>query len=150
MDSDKYSSIVQLVIHAENISWNRFNNFLLTDSVLVIAWATIYSSGQNYCASRAIQYLICLLGVFFSISWAMLAWRSRDYVDMYFNLGRRLENGADISKIKLFQRPSCAQPYNLKLISSRFLTTATPIFFAVLYLVMIVVTWCNSGVRCCF
>ncbi len=148
MDSDKYGSIVQLVIHAENISWNRFNNFLLADSVLVIAWATIYSSEQDSCASRVIQSLICLLGFLFGIAWASLAWRSRDYVDMYFNLGRRVENGKDISEIKLFQRPPCSQPCNFKLISSRFLITAVPILFAVLYLVMIFVTWLKSGARC--
>lgn len=138
---DKYGAIVQLVIHAENISWSRFNNFLVAATVFVIAWATIYSAELDFCAARFIQAFICLLGFFGGIAWAFLGWRSRDYVDMYFDLGRRVENGKDISEIKLFQRPPCTLPCNFKLISSRFLLTAVPIVFAVLYLAMFVVTW---------
>lgn len=150
MDSDKYGSIVQLVIHAENISWNRFNNFLIAASVLVIAWATIYSSGQDSCASRVIQSFICLLGFFCGFAWARLGCRSRDYLDMYFELGEEIEKGKDESEIKLFQRPTDIRPNRFIYSSSRFLLMAVPIAFALLYLAMFVVTWLKSGARCCF
>jgi len=147
---DKYGAIVQLVMHAENISWNRFNNFLVAATVFVIAWATIYSTGPDSCPARFIQAFICLLGFLGGIAWAFLGWRSRDYLDMYFELGKKVEREDDESEIKLFQRPTDIQATHFRYSSSRFLLTVVPIVFAALYLAMFVVTWLKSGARCCF
>lgn len=150
MDSDKYSSIVQLVIHAENISWNRFNNFLVAATVLVIAWATIYPTAPDSCAARFIQYFICLLGILGGIAWAFLGCRSRDYLEMYLKLGEEIEKGEGESEIKPFQKTKEIRSNHCKYFSSRFLLMAVPIVFSVLYLAMLVVTWLKSGARCCF
>lgn len=142
---DKYGAIVQLVIHAENISWNRFNNFLVAATVFVIAWATIYSTATDSCPARFIQAFICLLGFLGSIAWAFLESRSRDYVDMYFELGEEIEKGKDYSEIKLFQRPTDIRVKRFRYSSSRLLLVAVPILFSVLYFAMFVVTWLKLG-----
>ena len=37
-----YDSYRELVIHSENISWGRFQNLLIINSILVVAWATLF------------------------------------------------------------------------------------------------------------
>ena len=39
-----YASLVQMTISAETVSWNRFYNFLMFNTILVLAWATIWVS----------------------------------------------------------------------------------------------------------
>lgn len=146
---DIYGAVVQFVIHAENISWNRFNNFLLAASVLVIAWATLYSQASDSCGSRVIQSLICLLGILCGIAWAFLGARSRDYLDKYIDQGSEMEKGYDKSAIKLFPDPPGTRPNQFIYSSSRFLLTAVPIAFVVLYLAMLFVTLLKSGAPCC-
>lgn len=141
---DKYGAVVQLVIHAENISWNRFNNFLVAATVFVIAWATIYSTGPDTCTAKLIQGFICILGILGGIAWAYLGYTSRDYVDMYFQFAEEIESGKDDSEIKLFQRPKDVRINRSTSSLSRFLLIAVPVLFSVLYLVMLVATALKS------
>lgn len=38
-----YSSLIQLLIHLENTSWNRFYSLLMAKSILILALATLFS-----------------------------------------------------------------------------------------------------------
>jgi hypothetical protein len=87
-----YSSIVQMVIHAESITWNRFYNFLLTNSILILAWATIYVSCSNSQMTRILLLAICILGMIGCVFWAALGARGRKFLDIYIDMGKDMEN----------------------------------------------------------
>jgi hypothetical protein len=67
-----YSALVQMVNNAESISWNRFYNFLMGNSILVLAWATIYASQDRSTLTSIVLSAICVFGAGSGIVWAAL------------------------------------------------------------------------------
>lgn len=88
---EAYPILVQLVIHAESISWNRFYNFLMANSILVLAWATIFAAQRDRAYSRAVLAAICLFGTTSGIAWAGLAVRGRRFLFDFVTLGQEIE-----------------------------------------------------------
>jgi len=79
-----YDSYRELVIHSENVSWNRFQNLLIINSVLVVAWATLFSSSSAPLFSAKIAMsAISFFGMFIGVAWTFLDKRSRQYLDHY-------------------------------------------------------------------
>src|SRR5207244_552336 len=86
-----YPALIQLVVHAESISWNRLYNFLMGNSILVLAWATIYASNQDSVPTRLVLSAICVLGGLSGIAWADLGKRTRKHLDQHFDQAREIE-----------------------------------------------------------
>src|SRR5512145_1369640 len=88
-----YESYLELVIHSENISWSRFNNLLVINSILVVAWATLFkeTSIQDIIWAKVVMTSISLLGIFTGVAWAYLGKRSRQYLDRYKEKLRAIE-----------------------------------------------------------
>jgi hypothetical protein len=82
---DLHAALIQMVIHAESISWNRFYNFLMGNSILVLAWATIYGSQDRSILSSIVLSAICVFGASSGVAWAELGKRSRKHVEIHFN-----------------------------------------------------------------
>lgn len=90
-EKEIYAADVQLVIHAEQITWNRFYNFLTANSILVLAWATIYSANEpKY--YKWILSSISIIGTLSGILWAGLSHRGSKYLDTYLKIGQKIEN----------------------------------------------------------
>ena len=139
-----YSALVQLVIHAESITWDRFNNFLMGNSILVLAWATIFVSTTDSRMTTFVLSAICILGVLSGPAWAALGARGRKYHDNYVKLASNIEIDPTCWPIELDKnRPSektkeirDASPSRWS--SSRFLLQAGPWCFTALYIVLLV------------
>lgn len=86
-----YPSLVQLVIHAETISWNRFYNFLMANSILILAWATIYAPQQHPAFATTVLVVISVLGLVSCVAAAALGVRGREYLSKYVDLGVCIE-----------------------------------------------------------
>jgi len=89
--SDLYKAAIQLIIHAENTTWTRSSNFLLANSILMLAWATIFAS--SLCDQRKAVFLSLLSGLGFVLSfvWAPFSYRSRRYLESFKKSGFELE-----------------------------------------------------------
>lgn len=85
-----HSSLVQLVIHAEATSWNRFYNFLMFNSILILAWSTIYVATLKPGAA-AILATMAALGAVSGIAMAALGRRGRMFLDEYVDLAVKIE-----------------------------------------------------------
>ena len=141
---DFYASLTQLVIHTESISWNRFSNFLLYNSFLILAWATIFvSSKSSTCEGRIILLLICLIGGLSGIAWADLGKRGRRYLRRYFETASSIEKTPFYLDQKItdeflpFQITEKAKCYS----SSDFLVSKGPYFLSFLYLLLIIASF---------
>lgn len=44
---DVYAAVFKMIVNAENISWNRFYNFLWFNSILIVSWATVWVAGPK-------------------------------------------------------------------------------------------------------
>lgn len=74
-----YSSLLSLVIHAEAVRWNRFNYFLMVNSILLLAWATIYTYKDISLMRSCVLILISFIGLVSGLIWAGLGIRGSTF-----------------------------------------------------------------------
>jgi len=86
-----HPSLVQLVIHAEATSWNRFYNFLMFNTILILAWSTIYVAQNRPAGAAAILATMTVLGAVSGIAMAALGVRGRKFLDEYVDLAVKIE-----------------------------------------------------------
>ena len=149
-----YPSLVQLVIHAETINWNRFYNFLMSNSILILAWATIYAQ-QLPDFATTVLVVISVLGLVSCIAAAALGWRGTGYLEKYVDLGVRIEADEECWGTNL------ADEYKLLTITeqygkdasccwarSRYLLRLGPVAFLIFYVFLLCVSitlWCRAA-----
>jgi hypothetical protein len=142
-----YPAWVALVQHAENISWTRFYNFLVFATILVLAWATIYSQASRPWGAAVVMAVMSGVGLLSGFIWAGLGYRSRQYLHFYLKGGAKLEEGAEaecqVCKGTMdFGRklPVLGRVVNTPLFGSGFLLLIVPLAFVVLYFVLLAVS----------
>lgn len=146
-----YPSLIQLIIHAENITWSRFNNFLMFNTILVLAWSTVFASNlTSFQQSRMVVLVaFCILGAVSGVFWAALGWRGRAFLYRYLDMAQDLEddktawvNESANDEFKLakltkdFRDSTC---YSWA--RSKVLLIGGPLSFSVLYFVLFLVSW---------
>lgn len=140
-----YASLVQMIIHAENITWNRFYNFLVFNTILVLSWATVWIA--NSPQSRTVVLVaICILGGLSGIFWGALGYRGRTFLNEYMKMAAEFE--ADLAvwpnNIERYRHATRALALRDSLsyswAGSRVLLISGPLSFTVLYVVMLVVS----------
>jgi hypothetical protein len=136
-----------MVIHAEAISWNRLYNFLMGNSILVLAWATVYASTQASILTRVVLTAICLLGGGSGVAWASLGGRTRKHVQRHFDQALEIEQTPPMwedgipNELKPFTGTSAIRDSAKWYSTNHFLLKAMPWAFTALYTVMLVATW---------
>jgi hypothetical protein len=143
--TEAYPALVQLVIHAESISWNRFYNFLMGNSILVLAWATIFvSRAACTVAGRSVLAAICMLGAASGVAWAALSFRGRRSLFVFLDLGQTLERGKPPWTSELGELTPLSTAANLRdkqafgWAGSLYLLVIGSLAFSALYSVMLV------------
>lgn len=143
--SDAYASIVQLVVHAEAITWNRFYNFLMGNTLLILGWATLFAA-SSACAtqSRIAQAALCVLGALSGIPFAALSYRGRKYLMDFVDLGAAIENSvawpADLPQKPLGMTVKTRGEYPFPWAGSYFILTGSCLLFTVLHLLLLFVS----------
>jgi hypothetical protein len=84
-----YNNLTQLVIHAESVVWDRFNSYLVGNSILVLAWATVFVSPSK---SKLLLVPICVFGMIASIIFSILGCRGKTFLSKYIELGSLIED----------------------------------------------------------
>jgi hypothetical protein len=92
--NEVYVALIQLQIHAETITWNRFNNFLVFNSILIMAWATVYAPDKHAYSCRAVLVVLCAFGMLSSVVWCIIGYRGRKYLNLFMRLGKKFEKGS--------------------------------------------------------
>jgi hypothetical protein len=140
-----YSGLVQLTIHAETITWNRFNNFLVGNTILVLAWATIFASDNFLNGKTFILAALCILGAISGPFWAALGERGRKFLDEYIDLAVEIEKSKyfpnQLYKYKQFtitKNKIHTLPYGWA--GSRYILRVWPLIFTLLYIVLLIVS----------
>jgi hypothetical protein len=84
-----YSAAVQLVVHAERISWDRLYYYLVAATVLILAWVQVYSKGTS--KDEIVLLLIALFGMLISLWWAPFGSRGRRYLYTFIDYANWLD-----------------------------------------------------------
>lgn len=141
---DLYSAAIQLIIHAENITWTRSSNFLLANSILMLAWATIFAS--SLCDQRKAVFLSLLSGLGFVLSfvWAPFSYRSRRYLKAYRESGITLEQNLSppLHEGPLSKGEKITFSYFEEAARSGVLTVVIPLTFAAVFLAALLKSLC--------
>jgi hypothetical protein len=142
---EAYLALVQLIIHAESTTWNRFYNFLMGNSILVVAWAALFASNSKSDATPVLV-TICLLGAFGGIAWAALAVRGRRNLNEFVELGKLIEAESSLWTTALAAVKPLSKAADLRetqafpWAGSFYLLVFGSLAFSVLYSVMLIVS----------
>lgn len=139
-----YDALIQLLGDAESISWNRLYNFLMGNSILVLAWATIYASMDRSIMTVLVLSAICILGGVTGIAWSILGARSRRYHRLHLKQAIELEGSSTFWPATM---PATLKPYTTLADSEKpasFFTRSAgilvwvPLAMTVLYLLLMI------------
>ena len=144
-----YSALQQLAIHSqENKSFTLYN-FLLFNSFLLVAWATLFTQDRTWIDATACT-LLCLVGVLAGFAWEPLG---RDYADASDLFQAHLVRSEDFlparwprsSKLRKEQLDKKAEsswsPFSGTRVRSRDLLVYTPRVLEGLYAALILLSW---------
>ena len=93
VDGPVYSVISEHWVHSEQIRWTLLSNFLTANSILLVAWATIYiADGTPPPWTRTcVLVAFASVGLFLSLVWVGIVLRSGKFVKMYADFGCKVE-----------------------------------------------------------
>ena len=131
-----YSITAQHWVHAEQTRWWILYDFLMANSILILAWATLLA-GSELTIRKPVLLLLSAAGLLLCVLWVTLSHRASGFVDMYSNFGLAAEEQYP-AMIGPFTR---ANTYRLglgSLLTSRTVLIVIPTIFAVVYLSFIV------------
>jgi hypothetical protein len=83
-----YDAVNKHWSHAEQLRWSILYNFLTANSILVVAWAAIYSQKST---EKTILITLPVVGFIMSILWCLLEHRANTFVKGYGELGGEVE-----------------------------------------------------------
>ena len=143
---DVYKIYKDLVIHSEVISWNRLASFLVISSILVLAWARLFTANNLCLWQKIVMTLISTFGIFAGFVWADLGERGRAYLDRYKDKAIAIETHCDKQDwwekgIEITDRPFQINIKPKFYSSSRFLLVWVPMLFSSLHVFLVFVTW---------
>lgn len=154
-----YSAQIQLIIHAETTSWNRLYNFLMGNTILVLAWATIYASSHRSLVADLVLSAICIMGGVSGIAWSQLGVRSRRILNKYMKQASAIEcdSAAWEHGVKSASKPiTPTLSFNAEASekgvtcnwkrygTSSYLLKCTPCAFTAFYVALLLATWLDA------
>ena len=147
--TELYPSLVHLIVHDETITWSRFSNFLWFNSILILSWATIYSSKKITILDSGFALIvlvtICILGIISGIFWSGIGKRGRDYLNAHVDLASKIEKDSTLwdKEIQLYRPLTEAKKirdeHPNKYGSALFILTYGPQVFIVFHLILMFV-----------
>lgn len=85
-----YQVAAQHWAHAEQIRWTLLYNYLMASTLLLLAWATVFTCSQPW--RQPVLIALAGTGVAVSGVWVALGARASSFVTMYTDLGRSIES----------------------------------------------------------
>lgn len=141
-----YSNGIQLIIHSDNTGWYRFNNFLMVNSILIIAWIMIFTSTIS--SKLLLLILLSIVGFIISIFWTAFCSRNWRYLNIYMKITKVYEN-----KILSFGKKIIDGPLNAghklrficleKISKTKFLTILITFLFLITFSILFLISIFN-------
>ena len=137
-DTQIYNLLTSLVMHSEQVRWTRLNTFLVVASIFLAAWAGIFAGTDAFPYKQFLLFALCIPGIFLGVLWAVLGWRSSQYMDDFHDSAHKMEESFDEKLPKPLhlseERRKGMRKRMTRYTSSKWLVTAVPIIFTALFL----------------
>jgi hypothetical protein len=89
-----YAAATDQWIHAEQMRWTILYNFLVGNTILLVAWSTLYAAFTSHPTSLGLRIVLigsCGVGMFGGVVWAFLEHRANRFSERFFKTGFALE-----------------------------------------------------------
>lgn len=146
--STVYEVIAHTAVASEALMWARFYNYLMANSILLLAWATLYAPDIK-ARPRGVAValgLLSLAGVFLGLVSAAMGHRGRKGTDVWLREGQRLECRADwpkeLDSSRVFHRALALRheiPFALS--GSTYVLPGIPLAFSLIFGVLFFLSW---------
>lgn len=141
-----YATLTADFRNADQIRWTRLNTLLLFDSVLILAWATVFAVSGCFACKIWLLTWLCLPGLMLGVPWGFLENRSSDYQINFKKAGLNIENSVDCDLPKPFHIVAELQEKlennpALWPTSSISLVTWVPVILSLTFLGLLIVSW---------
>lgn len=90
----RYAAASEQWVHAEQMRWTILYNFLVGNTILLVAWSALFAALVDNAQSvglPVVLILFCGIGIAGSIVWAYLQRRSNRFTVEFFETGLALE-----------------------------------------------------------
>jgi len=138
--SEIYALLADLVMHSEETRWSCLNTMLVVDSIFLAAWAGLFAGTKSFAGKESLLALLCTPGIALGVLFACLGWRSSQYLDDFHSQAHRIEEDFPRGLPRPFhrgeQRRRTVRSGLPRLTSSKWLVTAIPVIFAILFLML--------------
>lgn len=143
--SDVYQTLTSLVIHSEQVRWNRLNIFLIICSVFVAAWVGVLVGTDPFPDKKILLFVLCIPGSLLGLLWVRLGWRTSHYLDDFHNKAFEMENQFPEELLRPFhvseERRENTREGKDKFTSSRWLIAVIPVIFSLLFVILAVLSF---------
>lgn len=97
-----YQAVNQHWSHAEQVRWSILYNFLMANTILLLAWAAVFGSASS--AKTPVLLVLSFAGAVISVLWVTIGCRVNTFVKRYGELGELLEDRLHLHSLGPFHR----------------------------------------------
>jgi hypothetical protein len=138
--SEVYQVLTSLVMHSEQVRWNRLNTFLVLSSVFVAAWVGVLAGTKPFPDKTLLLFVLCMPGVVLGALWTRLGWRSSEYLDDFhekaFEIEGQFPRGIPMPFHLAESRREAVRTGAERFTTSKWLVSAIPFAFSLFFLVL--------------
>jgi 8-oxo-dGTP diphosphatase len=137
-----YQVASQQWAHAEQIRWTLLYNYLMAGTILVLAWATVYTSQITDNKGIILITLSCS-GILISFLWLALGIRATGFAKVYGTTGLNIERQLVSSQIneapfQSSQNHRSRIKHLPRLVPSHYVLWSVPVLFIFIFLILLV------------
>ena len=136
---DLYDLTVRLAMHSQENKLQTLNLYLVFNSILLLAWTTLFPLSSTNLGAKLAASLFCVLGLLFALVWLPLGWDYANASDSFSKMAEHLEEKLPQGLRPL--RSRAEQKGNKVPIGSRTLLLLVPLVFLMSYIFLLVLAW---------
>lgn len=128
-------------IHADQMRWTILYNFLVGNTILLVAWSTLFAALLQKPSSLGVRIVLiglCLVGLIGSLVWFLLEGRANRFSEKYFQAGLRLERQLQPGDLK-GPFATNEQERTQGRVKTHVVVIAVPLTFALIYVGLLLV-----------
>ena len=137
-------------VHGEQMRWTILYNFLVGNTILLVAWATLFVGllqNRGSLGLKVVLIVSCALGILGGVAWALLESRANGFAERFFNLGVDLEKHMPKPSDLVGPFVAMAQHRAKGMIKTHVVLVVVPVVFAALYVALLVISIFAAGGR---
>lgn len=140
-----YAAASEQWIHAEQMRWTILYNFLVGNTILLVAWSTLFAALVPNVHSVGLKVVLIgfsIIGIAGSVVWAFLELRSNRFAERYFAAGLELEQLLTPKEGEPLGPFGIAAKHRSQggLVKTHRVVVTVPIVFAAIYLALLIVS----------